>query len=327
MKKILITGVSGFIGYELAERCLKEGYEVAGVIRQHPRQPETIERLRGRVHLYEGDVTDAVRIGNIMRDFNPSYIAHLAALTRVSYSFGHEQETFNVNAGGTVNMVSMARKYASNLEKFIFASSMEAYGHQPEYMKSYKPVDEETGFSVGSPYAVWKICSDFFVRQQHYANDFPGVVFRQTNTYGRKFDDYFVVEAFITAMLKNKTQVNFGNPEPIRNFLHISDLIDFYMTVFECGNPDILGQAYVTGPPNGITIGRLAEMIAEKLDWQGKINWYTREIRDGEIYYLNSSNEKATEMTGWKPKISLDEGLDKSITYWREKLRDKVVSC
>jgi nucleoside-diphosphate-sugar epimerase len=64
----------------------------------------------------------------------------------------------------------------------------------------------------------------------------------------------------------------------------------------------------------------LAKRIAQKLDWNGKINWYTREIRDGEIYYLNSSNDKITKATGWKPKASLDEGLNKTIAYWKEKL-------
>ena len=90
-KKVFIIGISGFIGYELAERCIKEGYEVAGLIRQHPQPSKAIDNLRGRAMLYEGDVTDATRIGNIMREFNPDIITHLAALTRVSYSFGHEQ--------------------------------------------------------------------------------------------------------------------------------------------------------------------------------------------------------------------------------------------
>ena len=319
-EKVFITGISGFIGYELAEKALKEGYEVGGLIRQHPKPSEAVEKLRGRVHLYEGDVTDVTRLGNIMRDFNPEYIVHLAALTRVSYSFGHEQETFNTNAGGTVNMVTAARKYATNLKKFIFASSMETYGHKPDYHRDFIPFDENTVFGVGSPYAVWKICGDYFVRQQHYANAFPGIVLRQTNTYGRKFDDYFVVEAFVTAMIKNKNEVNFGNPKPYRNFMHIDDLTDLYITLFKCNSKKILGKAFTVGPQNAVSIGELAEMIADKLHWNGKMNWYTREIRDGEIYYLNSNNKLISRLTSWKPRISLDEGLDKVIEYWKEKL-------
>jgi len=321
-EKVFITGISGFIGYELAKRCIEEGYEVGGLIRQHPQPNKAIEDLKGKVHLYEGDITDSTRLGNIFRDFNPEYMVHLAALTRVSYSFGHEEETFLTNAGGTINMVSQARKYVTNLKKFIYASSMETYGHKPDYHRKGIPFDENTVLGVGSPYAVWKICGDYFVRQQHYANDFPGIVLRQTNTYGRKFDDYFVVEAFVTSMLKNKKEVNFGNPKPIRNFMHINDLIDLYITLFKTDNEEVIGKSFTLGPPNGITIENLATIIANKLDWKGKINWYTREIRDGEIYYLNSSNDYITKLTGWEPKITIDKGLDMTIDFWREKLRD-----
>ena len=323
MEKVFITGISGFIGEELAHKCLKNGYEVGGLIRQHPQPNKAIEGLRGKVHLYEGDVTDRTSIGNILRDFNPDYIVHLAALTRVSYSFGHEDETFRVNAGGTVNMVMAAQKYATNLKKFVYASSMETYGHQPEMLKTMTPFDENTVMGLGSPYAVWKICGDYFVRQQHYANDFPGLCLRQTNTYGRKHDDYFVVEAFITDMLKNPNTVNFGNPEPIRNFMHIDDLTDLYIEIFKSNDPGIFGKSYTVGPPNGITIERLADIIKEKLNWKGKINWYTRETRSGEIYYLNSNNKLITKYTGWKPKISIHDGLDKTIEFWKSKVKGK----
>jgi len=320
-EKVFITGVSGFLGYNLAVKCIEKGYTVGGLVRQHPQHNQAIENLRGKIYLYEGDLTDPTRLGTILRDFNPDYICHLGALTRVSYSFGHEQETFNVNAGGTVNMVTQTQRYCSNLKKFIYASSMEAYGHQPHYHKYKIPFDENTVLGVGSPYAVWKIMGDYFVRQQHYANKFPGVVLRQTNCYGRKFDDYFVVEAFITSMLKNKDVVNFGNPEPIRNFLYVDDLINLYLTLFEAKDEKVVGQAFTTGPPNGISISKLADMIASKLDWNGHINWYTRELRSGEIFYLNSSNKYVTDLTGWKPKVSLDEGLDKTIKFWRNEIK------
>ena len=188
-------------------------------------------------------------------------------------------------------------------------------------MKGNIPMDEKTPQKAGSPYAVWKIAAEHFVKQQHYANDFPGLALRQTNTYGRVYDDYFVVEAFITQMLQNKKVVNFGHPKPIRAFLHIEDLTDLYIELFKCKNKDILGESFTIGPANGITIGKLAEMIAEKLNWKGKINWYTREIRSGEIFYLNTNNKKVTEMTGWEPKIGIYKGLNMAIAYWKEKLK------
>jgi UDP-glucose 4-epimerase len=168
------------------------------------------------------------------------------------------------------------------------------------------------------PYACAKIAAEKYVKYLAYAYKFPGISLRQTNTYGRKFDNYFCVEAFLTEMMKNKYTVNFGQPTPVRNFIYIDDLIDLYLKLFK-SSPKLHGNAYTIGPPNGITIKDLAETIALKLKWKGKINWYTREIRDGEIYYLNSTNKKITLLTGWQPKMTLSKGLDKTIQYWKEK--------
>lgn len=320
-EKVFVTGASGFLGNILCHRLVKEGYDVAGLIRQHPQQNKAIESLRGKIRLYDGDLRDATRLRTIMREFDPDYVTHLGALTRVSYSFDHVIETMRTNLEGSINMVLAAEECASNLKKFIFASSVETYGQQSLFMEKGKPMNEITPQHAGSPYGVWKIAAEYFIKQQFYENKFPGLCLRQTNTYGRTFDDYFVVEAFVTAMLKNPDVVNFGNPEPVRAFLYVDDLIDLYVTLLKCENKDIFGQSFTVGPANGITIGKLADIIAKKLNWNGKINWYTREIRHGEIFYLNTDNKKITELTGWEPKISLDEGLDKVISYWKEKLK------
>ena len=318
-ERILITGISGFIGEELAQKCLKEGYEVAGLIRQSFRYNDAINRLKGKVKLYEGSLNDYARLANIILDYMPDYVAHLGAITPVSYSFEHPWEVTNTNYIGTINITEALKRHCPNLKKFVFASSMETYGHQPEYHKLFKPFDEKTPQMGACPYACAKIAAEKYVKYLNYAYKFPGISLRQTNCYGRKDNDYFVAEAFITQMLKNK-EVNFGNPEPVRNFLYIDDLTDLYLTLFKSDNPEILGKSFTVGPPNGITIGELADIIAEKLNWKGKTNWYTREIRDGEIYYLNSSNKLISQMTGWKPKVNLSDGLDMTIEHWKKKL-------
>jgi len=319
-KRLLITGISGFIGEELAQKAIKEGYEVAGLIRQSFRYNDAINNLRGKVKLYEGSLHDYARMGAIVRDFMPDYVAHLGAITPVSYSFDHPWEVVNTNLMGTVNLTEALKQFCPSLKKFVFASSMETYGHQPEMHKSFTPFDEKTEQMGACPYSVAKIGAEKYVKYLYYAYKFPGISLRQTNTYGRKYNDYFVCEAFLVSMLNNKDVVNFGQPTPVRNFLYIDDLVDLYLALFDSDNKELLGNAYTIGPSNGVTIKELAEIIAKKLNWKGKINWYTREIRDGEIYYLNSTNKKITELTGWKPKISLSDGLDKTILYWKEKL-------
>jgi len=319
-KRLLITGISGFIGEEIAQKALSEGYEVAGIVRQSFRYNDAINRLKGKVKLYEGSITDYARVVNIINDFMPDYVAHLAAITPVSYSFEHPWEVTETNYIGTINITEALKKYCPSLKKFIFASSMETYGHQPEMHKSFTPFNEETPQLAACPYACAKIAAEKYVKYLNYAYQFPGVSLRQTNTYGRKDNDYFVAEAFITQMLRNKNVVNFGNPTPVRNFIFIDDLVNLYMTLFKNDSEELLGESFTIGPPNGITMETLSELISTKLNWHGKINWYTREIRDGEIFYLNSDNKKITEMTGWKPTVTLDEGLDRTIAYWKEKL-------
>ena len=317
--KILITGISGFIGYELAERCIREGYEVAGLIRQHPQHNDAVMKLKGRVKLYEGSLTDYARLVNVVTDFYPDYVAHLGAITPVSYSFDHPFEVTETNYVGTVKITEALKRYCPDLKKFIFASSMETYGHQPELHKTFTPFDEDTPQMGACPYACAKIGAEKYVKYLAYAYKFPGISLRQTNTYGRKFDSYFVVEAFIEQMLKNKEVANFGQPTPVRNFIHIDDLVNLYITLFN-SSPKLHGESFTIGPPNGITMKVLSDIIAKKLDWHGKINWYTREIRDGEIYYLNSTNKKISLLTNWEPKTTLSKGLDKTIQYWKEKL-------
>jgi nucleoside-diphosphate-sugar epimerase len=121
-------------------------------------------------------------------------------------------------------------------------------------------------------------------------------------------------------MLTNQQEVSFGYAEPYRNFIYIDDLLDAWVTVIN--NPDkVNGKIFTLGPDNPIKIKDYADLIAKKLNWNGKINWHTKLFRPGEIYWLNSNHNLITEVTGWSPKVSLDQGLDLTIDIWKEKIK------
>lgn len=114
--------------------------------------------------------------------------------------------------------------------------------------------------------------------------------------------------------------VNLGYGEPYRNFIYIDDLLDAWQAVIE--NPDKCnGDIFCIGPNNPIKILKYVDMIAEKLNWVGTVNWNTKRVRPGEIYLLNSSNAKITEKLGWAPKVSLSEGVDRTIEVWKNNLK------
>lgn len=303
MERILVTGLSGFIGGYLEKR-LRSHYEI--------------------VDLNE-DLLNYKAIQKRVADVDPDYIVHLAARTEVEKSF-YEQITFSeINYVGTVNLIESAR-HLKNLKLFIFSSTMETYGWQPESDQIKRgesiplPVfDEQTKQHPNAPYAVAKVACEYYLNYAHRSYGLPYTAFRQTNSYGRIDNDFFVVEAIITQMLKNPNEINLGYGDPYRNFLFIDDLIELYVAVLN--NPDkAKGEIFCCGPNNALTIYDLANKIANMLDWKGKINWNTRPERPGEIYVLNSTPAKAERILGWTPKTSLEDGLRKTIDLWRNKL-------
>lgn len=301
--KVLITGLSGFIGGYLKRR-LESKYEIFDLDR---------------------DLLDFDGVKNRLNEVNPDFIIHLAARTEVEKSF-YEQITFSqVNYTGTVNLIESARDLP-NLKLLIFSSTMETYGWQPEsdLIRDNEPFtlpvfDENTKQNPNAPYAVAKVGCELYLEYASRAYNFPFCAFRQTNTYGRHDNDFFVVEQIITQMLNNPNEINLGYGEPYRNFLWIEDLINLYETALE-KHELAKGNIFCTGPENALSIIDLVNKIAEMIGWKGKINWNTKPKRHGEIYVLNSTAKKAKKILGWEPSVQLDDGLRRTIDLWKNKL-------
>jgi nucleoside-diphosphate-sugar epimerase len=301
--RILVTGSDGFIGSHLVPLLYDREHEISVLLsdlREH-------SKVRDEVLLYD-----------------PEVIVHLAARTEVEKSF-YEQVTFSeINYVGTVNLIEVARELKS-LKNFCFASTMEVYGwqHISDYIKGggvpafFAPFDEYTPPNPNAPYSVAKYACEKYLEYANRSYGLPFTALRQTNTYGRKDNDFFVTEQIITQMLKNPTEIHLGYPDPYRNFLYIDDLMGAWVTVVE--NPEkVAGEIFCLGPDEPICIRDYAWKIAGMIGWNGTIHWNTKPARPGEIYYLNSTNEKITRATGWAPTTTLDEGLKITIDYWRQ---------
>jgi nucleoside-diphosphate-sugar epimerase len=304
--KILMTGTSGFIGQHLAPILQKDN----------------------EVYHLKSDLLDFSGVSAEVNKFQPDVVVHLAARTEVEKSF-YEQITFSqINYVGSVNLIESASK-VPNLKNFVFASTMEVYGWQPIsddvrdniIPKTYVAFDENTQPNPNAPYAVAKYGVEKYLEYAHRCLDLPFTAIRQTNCYGRKDNDFFVTEQFISQMLKNPHEVEFGYAEPYRNFIFITDMLDAWTTVIN--NPDLVnnGKILTIGPDDPIKIRNYADKIAKKLNWSGEMHWNRKLHRPGEIYWLNSNHDLITKLTGWKPKVGLDEGLDKTIQIWKDKLK------
>ncbi len=302
--KILITGSSGFIGQHLLPRI----------------------REIGEVCELKSDLTDHRAIRDEVKSVSPDIIVHLAARTEVQKSF-YEQVSFSeVNYVGTVNLIEACRQI-DPMPYFVFASTMEVYGWQPisdevEHTGTYKDsvaFDENTVPHPNAPYAVAKLGCEKYLEYAERAYGLRWTAMRQTNCYGRKDNDFFVTEQIISQMLKGDV-CNLGYSEPYRNFIYIDDLLDAWMTLIT--NADkCSGEIFTIGPDEPRKIKDCANYIAGQLNWKGTVNWNTKDPRHGEIWWLNSNHKKLTELTGWQPKVSYEDGIARTISHWKEKLK------
>lgn len=296
-----MTGSSGFIGSHLT----------------------TLLETKHELHHLKSDLLDYKAVALEVVAIAPDIIVHLAARTEVEQSF-YEQITFSeVNYVGTVNLIEAAAR-VKNLKNFVFASTMEVYGWQPisDIVKAgsvpdvFEAFDENTQPNPNAPYAVAKYGCEKYLEYAHRCYDLPFTAVRQTNSYGRRDNKFFVTEQIISQMLENPNEVNFGYGEPYRNFIFITDLLDAWIGIIN--NPDqVQGKIFTIGPDNAIKIKDYAQKIADKLNWKGNINWNTKLFRPGEIYWLNSNHNLITETIGWKPVVGIDEGLDRTIEIWK----------
>lgn len=303
MAKILVTGSTGFVGSHLVA-LLDDDHDV---------------------HCLQNNLLDFNAVTQEVLACSPDIIIHLAARTEVEKSFYEQVEFSQINYTGSVNLIEAAAQ-VPNLKNFLFASTMEVYGWQPisdlVMMGREIPAqafDETTPTNPNAPYAVAKLAVEKYLQYMHRSRGFPFAALRQTNSYGRKDNDFFVTEQIINQMLHDPDDIYLGYRQPYRNFLHIDDLMAVWLTLVDKSHLLCDGKIMTIGPDRPVQIEQWAGMIAKKIGWAGRIHWDSKPKRPGEIYWLNSNHDLITAVTGWQPKIDYDAGLDQTIEIWDNK--------
>jgi nucleoside-diphosphate-sugar epimerase len=316
---VLLTGISGFIGSELGRRLVEKGYTVHGLIRHSSgRMLDNIRDYMDKVHLIQGDLREYHSVRLAIRESDPEFILHVGAITPVRLSFDDPFSHIDVNLRGTANLIHAAFNLVPNLKRFILASTMEVYGWQDRQ----EPFVEGLPLHPASPYAVSKTAADMYVRMMGKVSELDYTVLRPCNSYGRKNDTGFIVEYLITSMLR-KEKVYMGAPESIRDLMYVDDHVAAYLRVMEDDNAN--QQTFNVGIGHGTVMRALADMVAELTDYKDKIvpsyppDYPTRPALADPPYLVLDSSRIETKI-GWKPTVTLQQGLSRTVDYWRKRL-------
>jgi NAD dependent epimerase/dehydratase len=309
----VVTGAGGFIGSHLVERLLAEGWRVRALIHYHS-SPSWgwLEGLRDQgvaeLEVVRGDITDPAQMRDLLA--GQEVVFHLAALISVAYSFAAPRTFFETNVMGTVNLAEAARE--REVRRFVLMSSSEVYGSALRV-----PIGETHLLQAQSPYAASKIAAEKVIESYVRAFGLSAVTVRAFNTFGPRQSARAIVPTIVAQALERET-IELGATYPVRDLTYVEDTVAGLVAAAEAGE-DAAGMTVNLGRGEGISVGELAELVCELLGRPCHLRTDPERVRPegSEVDRLVSDNGLASELLGWRPRISLREGLVRTIAWIR----------
>tara|TARA_B100000929_G_scaffold235436_1_gene192028 strand:- start:750 stop:1712 length:963 start_codon:yes stop_codon:yes gene_type:complete len=316
--KILITGVTGFVGSHLAEYCLSldQQVEVIGTCRWRSRR-ENIEHLEDAINLYECDLRDASSVKTLLADIQPERIFHLAAQSYVPSSWNSPGETITTNVIGQLNIFEAMRETNSTASIQI-AGSSEEYGlvHPEE-----APITEENPLRPLSPYAVSKVAQDMLAYQYFQSYGLKVVRTRAFNHTGPRRGDVFVTSNFAKQIAEIEAGqrppvIHVGDLNPKRDFTDVRDIVRAYWLSLEHCN---LGEVYNVASGKAYRIKEVLEILLDNSGQDIEVVEDPERLRPSDVPLLLGDNSRFCKATGWAPEIPFEETAKDLLDYWRER--------
>lgn len=310
-KKVLVTGAGGFIGSHLVERLVELGANVHAFVRYNSRNDWGMielfpEETKKKIKIIAGDVRDIDAVHGAAKDID--IIFHLAAVIPIPYSYIHPREIIETNVIGTLNVLVAAKK--NKIKRIIHTSTSEVYG-----TALYTPIDEKHPLQAQSPYSASKIAADKIAESFYLSYNLPVTIIRPFNTYGPRQSARAIIPTIITQAL-TKEEVFIGSRHPTRDLTYVSDTVEGFIKLAE-SDDKILGEVINIGSNFEISIGELASKIVSLTGKNVKILFDESRVRPekSEVERLRADNMKALNLLNWEPKVSLDNGLKRTIDW------------
>jgi len=321
IKKVLITGITGFVGSHLADILTNfPAVQISGLARWRAPK-DNIRHILDNITLEPGDLLDLSSLTTVLSKQKPDVIFHLAAQSYVPFSYEAPAATLHANAIGTCNLLEAVKglKHSADYDPIIhICSSSEVYGQVKE---DEVPITEDNPFRPASPYAVSKVTEDMLAFQYWLSWQIKTIRTRMFTHTGPRRGEVFVVSTFARQIAAIEAGllppvVEVGNLESIRTFLDVRDAVKAYWRLVEVCPP---GEVYNIGGVETMTVGEMLQKLLKLARVANiKVEVDPERLRPSDVTRQIPCIDKFTAATGWKPVIKFDRTLEDTLNYWRD---------
>jgi len=311
--RVCVTGAGGFLGSHLCERLVQEGAEVRALVHYNSRAScgwLDHSPVARDLEIVPGDVRNADQMAQLVA--GTEVVFHLAALTTVPWSYAVPASFVHVNVDGTLNVLEAARR--AGVGRFVQASSSQCYGTARQV-----PITESHPLQAQSPYAATKIASDMMVDAWHRTYGLPTVTLRVFCTYGPRQSVRNIIPTIITQLMRGP-RIRLGNLHPLRDYNYVDDTVEAYL--LGGAAEGVEGATLNVAGRSEIRIGELARLIARLMGTDVEIEQDPGRTRpaSSEVDRLLGDHSQAAARLGWEHKVELEEGLQRTIAWYRDNL-------
>lgn len=322
--RILITGITGFVGSHLADLALARGAEVWGLRRWNLSRMRNVRHIIDRIAWYDCDITDPVATRRMIENVAPDRIFHMAAESFVSPSWDHPTHYMDVNYGGTVNLLEAIRVSGREI-RIHLPGSGEEYG---EIHENELPITATTVLRPVNPYAVTKIAQDLIGYVYFRSYGTPVIRTRAFNHEGPRRDSVFGISSYAYQIARieagaQEPVVRVGHLDDRRNFTHIADMVEAYWLAMERCPP---GELFLIGTEREENIRTFREALEDLIAMSSargiRYERHQPFVRPTTVPRLLGETGAFERLTGWRARIPYQRILSDTLEYWRRFVRE-----
>jgi len=318
MKTILVTGGAGFIGSTFVNYVFSRYTDYRLIVLDALTYAGDLDNIAqevresDRFEFWYGDINNSDLVNDLVS--KSDVVVHFAAETHVARSLYSHRVFFVTDVLGTQSVSNAVLKHSDRIDRFIHISTSEVYG-----TAAYEPMDEDHPLNPTSPYAAAKAGADRLVYSYITAHDIPGVIIRPFNNYGPRQHLEKVIPRFVTSCILDEPLTIHGDGSAARDWVFAEDTARAVDLAIHAPAEKVMGEVFNIGSGRPLSVIEIAKKISAAFGKEERFEFMTE--RYGQVQKHISSTAKAEEILGFRPSVSFDEGLEKTIEWYRQHRR------